>query len=344
MATMNPPARHQIPNPSEMSKPYTIAIVSDIHYACALEQARGEHELRVIRNPLLRAMTWAFRHFIWMSKPLENNPLVDQFIARCQGADLVVANGDYSCDSANVGVSDDAACQSVRECLDKFRTPFGDRFLAAVGDHELGKMSLFGGVGGPRLASWERMQHELRLEPVWSRTVGNYVLIGVVSSLIDLPVYEPETLPGERTRWRELRELHLARLRELLAALQPGQRVVLFCHDPTALPWLWREELMRAHIDQIEMTVIGHLHSGLIFWKSRLLAGMPAIRFLGNAIRRMSSALNEARHWRLFKVKLCPALAGIQLLNDGGYALLELDLTAQQPARFTKVSLPRRPD
>ena len=30
---------------------------------------------------------------------------------------LVIANGDYSCNTASVGVSDDAAFQSARECL-----------------------------------------------------------------------------------------------------------------------------------------------------------------------------------------------------------------------------------
>ena len=58
---------------------------------------------------------------------------------------------------------------------------------------------------------------------------------------------------------------------------------------------------------------------------------MPPIRFLGNTVRRLSTALNEARRWRPFHVRLCPALAGIELLKDGGYCTLEIDPEARQP-------------
>jgi hypothetical protein len=110
--------------------------------------------------------------------------------------------------------------------------------------------------------------------------------------------------------------------------------VLLFCHDPTALPFLWREEPIRARLTQIEQTVIGHLHSNLVMWKSRLLAGMPPIRFLGHTVQHLSTALSEARLWRPFNVRLCPALAGIELLKDGGYLTAQLDPEARQPACF----------
>ena len=76
-------------------------------------------------------------------------------------------------------------------------------------------------------------------------------------------------------------------------------------------------------------------------WKSRLLAGMPVIRFLGRAPERMSYALNQARLWRPFHVRLCPALVGIQLLNDGGYLTAELDAEAKTPIKFQFHGLPR---
>ncbi len=131
------------------------------------------------------------------------------------------------------------------------------------------------------------------------------------------------------------------RLRAAFAALEPRQRVLLFCHDPTALPFLWRDELVRSELPQIEQTIIGHLHSNLIFWKSKLLAGMPVIRFMGHGVRRMSGALNEARHWKPFHVRLCPSLAGIELLKDGGYLTAKLDPDARQPALFQFHPLPR---
>ncbi len=117
--------------------------------------------------------------------------------------------------------------------------------------------------------------------------------------------------------------------------------MLLFCHDPTALPFLWREEAVRARLPQVEQTIVGHLHSNLVLWKSRLLAGMPAIGFLGHTVKRLSYALNEARHWRPFHVRLCPALAGIELLKDGGYYAAELDPEARRPARFEFHRMPR---
>jgi hypothetical protein len=314
----------------------TIFIVSDIHYASAAEKARGETEYVVIRNPLLRLATKAFRHFIWQRDPLAHNHRLEEFLQLAGPADHVVGVGDFACDTAFVGASDNATCASARECLAQLRQRFGDKFHAVIGDHELGKMSLFGGAGGLRLASWDRAQSELGLQPFWQVQIGNYRLIGVTSSLVALPVYEPETMVGERSRWWELRAIHLADIGRCFTSLRPEERVLLFCHDPTALPFLWREKVIQVRLNQVEQTFIGHLHSDMVFWESRLLAGMPAIHFLGNSDRRMSTALNEARHWRPFKVRLCPALSGIELLKDGGFLSVHLDLLARQPARFER--------
>jgi len=98
---------------------------------------------------------------------------------------------------------------------------------------------------------------------------------------------------------------------------------------------------VRAKLPQVEQTIIGHLHSNLYLWKSRWLAGMPVITFLGRAAKKFSGALNQAKLWRPFHVRLCPALAGIQLLNDGGYLTVELDAEARTPARFQFHGLPR---
>jgi hypothetical protein len=48
----------------------------------------------------------------------------------------------------------------------------------------------------------------------------------------------------------------------------------------------------------------------------------------------MSLALSQSRQWRRFNLKLCPALGGIQLLNDGGYFTVNLDPQARRPAEF----------
>lgn len=318
-----------------MASTCTLGILSDIHYASAAEQARGpSYEFVGIRNSALRRLVWCYRHFFWLRAPLSQNYLLDQFLDRAVGFDYVIANGDYSCNTASVGASDDAAAQSVRECLGRLRSAFADKLFATFGDHELGKVSFFGGRGGMRLASWHRARHELGLEPLWQLDLGNYVLVGVVSSLIALPVFEADTLPEERPEWERLREEHLRLIAGVFASLKPQQRVLLFCHDPTALPFLGRAPEVAAHLPQIEYTIIGHLHSSLILWKSRWLSGMPKINFLGHTAKRLSSALRDARHWRPFHVRLCPSLAGIELLKDGGYLTATLDLEARVPARI----------
>lgn len=321
----------------------TVTLLSDIHYAGAAERARGnDFEIEAIANHPLRLLVRLYRHFIWMRKPLEQGRQLDRFLQKVGATDYVVVNGDYSCDSGFVGVSDDAPFQSAQECLGKLRARFGDRLRLSIGDHELGKLTLFGGKGGMRLASWRRTTESLGLKPLWQLVIGKNLLLGVASPLIALPAYQPDTLPAEWPEWMKLRDAHLAEIRAAFVALKPDQRVLLFCHDPTALPFLWREEAVRRRLPQIEQTIIGHLHTRLILWKSRLLSGIPPIRFLGNSIRRFTSALHEAHHWWPFRVRLCPALSGIELLNDGGYYTMEIDPAAKVPTRFTFHPMPRQ--
>jgi hypothetical protein len=318
-----------------MGRRFHITILSDIHYAGPLEQARGDdYEFLAIPNPLLRLIARLYRDWIWLRQPLRQGWRLDRFLAGAGTPDYVVANGDFGCDTEFVGVSEDGACESVAQCLGKLRAKFPDRFHATLGDHELGKLHLFGAASGTRLASWQRATGSLGIQPFWRLELGNWVLLGVTSTLLALPTFAEDVLPEEKDAWEKLRAEHLEQIRGAFASLRPEQRVLLFCHDPTALPYLWREEAVRNRLGQVEQTIIGHLHTNLVLWKSRLLAGMPVIRFMGHSVRKMSQALNEARHWRPFNVRLCPALAGIQLLKDGGWYEVELDGDAKEPAQF----------
>jgi hypothetical protein len=320
----------------------TVTLLSDIHYAGAAERVRGNNfEIEAIANRLLRFLVRLYRHLIWMRQPLEQGRQLDRFLEEVEATDYIVVNGDYSCDSGFVGVSDDAAFQSAQECIGKLNSKFKDRLQLTIGDHELGKLTLIGAKGGMRLASWRRATGSLGLKPFWQLAIGNYVLMGVASPLIALTAYQPDTLPAEWPEWVKLRETHLAEIRAAFDALKPEQRVLLFCHDPTALPFLWREESVRRRLPQIEQTIIGHLHTRLILWKSRLLSGIPPVRFLGNSVRRFTSALHEAHHWWPFRLRLCPALSGIQLLNDGGYYTMEIDPSGKVSAQFTFHSMRR---
>lgn len=310
---------------------HTIVVVSDIHFAGPGELARKGFEYRSIPNPFQRLLARIYRGLIWQRDPLAHNGQLDKFLAAAGKPDLTVANGDYSVDSGFIGVADDASLQSAHECLGRLRARFETRLLTTIGDHELGKMNLFGGAGGLRLASYRRSLEQLGLQPFWTFSVGRYVLMGITSSLVALPVYEPEILPEEWAEWNRLRDEHLREIREAFAGLEPGQRVVLFVHDPTALPFLGQEEAVQSRFPQLERTIIGHLHSSFILWKGTLLAGMPRIGFLGNTVRRYSAALRRARHWKPFKLLLCPSVTGIQLRKDGGFLRLRLDPEGRVP-------------
>src|SRR5580704_4207816 len=147
---------------------YNIAILSDIHYASEAEPARGDdYEFRGLKTPLSRLFIRIYRRYVWLRYPLRLNYLLDRSISRINAPDLVVANGDFCCDTLYLGVSDDAAFQSAQECLQKLRTHFAPNFRATFGDHELGKLSFMGGYGGMRLKSWRRARTELGLQPLW---------------------------------------------------------------------------------------------------------------------------------------------------------------------------------
>ncbi len=325
-----------------MADTCAFGVLSDIHYASAAERARGnDFELRGITNPLLRFAVGLFRRVVWLRQPLEQNYLLDRFLTRVEPFDYLIANGDYSCNSAFIGLSDQAAFESAQECVGKLRAKFGARLRLVVGDHELGKVNLVGTHGNMRLESWHRVTRDLGLEPFWTIQTGCYVLMGIVSSLVALPALEPDTLPQERADWERLRAEHLAHIRDAFLGLQPGQRVLLFCHDPTALTYLAQEQAIRSRLSQIEHTIIGHLHSQLVLRLSRGLAGMPRISFLGHTGKKLSSALRRARDWGAFNIRLCPALAGIELLKDGGYLAGQLRLDGTQPAHFVAQRLPR---
>jgi len=320
----------------------TLTIVSDIHYAGPAERARGhDFEFRGVTNPARRAFLKLYRDLVWMRRPLSQYYLLDEFLSRAPAGGLVIANGDFTCNSDFVGISDDASCASARECLEKLRNHFGaENVRATIGDNDLGKLSFGAGLGGMRLESYRRVRTELGIEPFWKVDFGRYAFIGVMSSLIGLPIFEPDVLPEERAEWHKLREHHLAAVRAAFAGLGADRRVLLFCHDPTALPFLLREESVRARLPQFEATVIGHLHSRLIFWESRLLAGIPVVP-LGHSIRRMTSALHDARCWKDFRVRLCPSLGGLELLHDGGYLTVEIDSDARRPMKYRFHAIPR---
>ena len=306
---------------------YKIVILSDIHYASKKEQNEGENEIHKMRNPVLKLIAFIFRHFFWMRHPYAHNNKLFQFLTVAPDADLVVACGDFSCDSANIGASYPPVKESITDAIYFIQERFKDNFLPIHGDHDIGKMSLFGGNGGLRLESWQFLQEKLNFRPVWHRQIGSWRLIGICSTLLMLPILKKEILSGELSRWEKLRTNYLRELNTHLLMTTSEDKIILFCHDPTALPYLAELPSIQHLLNRkrIVLTIIGHLHTEIILKISYLLAGMPHIKFLGNSVSKMSFALRQAKIWKQFNVLLCPSLSGCQWLKDGGW--LELDLS-----------------
>jgi len=311
----------------------TVLVLSDLHYACDAERARRAADKLAVPW-LFQPLDWLADRLLWGKDPAGCNRTVEHFLKEAPRADWVILNGDLTISCMFKGLSEDFACQSVRECLAGFHQAYPGRVRTVIGDHELGKHIDFPDRGGMRLASLQRAQVELGMEPFWQVDLGGYRLVGVTSSLIALAVHEAHLLPEERAIWEQLRETHLEAIRHAFASLSPSQRILLFCHHPGALPFLWHEEAIRTRLDRIERTVVGHLHSNVFFRICELLDRIPAISWLGEPIRGLTRDLREARYWAPFKPVLCPALPGIAAFKDGGFFEVILDVSTQTPATF----------
>ena len=72
-----------------MAGRFRIAIVSDIHYASAAEQARGDdYEHRHVEHRLTRFLLEKYRYYVWLRHPLRQNHLLDRFMERAGSPDL----------------------------------------------------------------------------------------------------------------------------------------------------------------------------------------------------------------------------------------------------------------
>ena len=317
-----------------------LLVVSDPHWAGPAELPRRGYEARAMPHRMQRILAAAWRKGFWLADPMAHNDKLDRILALNPDPDLVVANGDYSVDSAFVGISDDAACDSAQRCLNALRAAYGERLLPVIGDHELGKHSLFGGVGGPRWESWLRLESRLSIPAWWQRDIGRHRLIAVPSTLVALPAFESELLPEEVPVWRAERQRVLSEIKAALNSLEADRRIILFCHDPSALPFLAEMPEVRNRLPQWESTIIGHLHSPAIARLATLLAGMPILRGLGSSVKRYSTALHRAQAWKEFRVRLCPSPTGVEALKDGGWLTAEWDPESPAPIPWRHHRLP----
>jgi len=320
-------------------KHYRILVITDIHYACDLERARGDYESRTVSNPLLRWLLKQYRYFLWRRDPFGWNYYLKRFLESAGEADLIIGNGDYCCDSAFMGVADDPSLKSAKQCLEQLRDAFGDHFIGIMGDHDIGKKSMFGGFGGMHLDSWNRCLDDLDLKDFFQVELGRHVLMGLNSTLIGLPSNLADCSPADVSAWEEKRHAHLETMRVSLGRLGEDQRLLFFIHDPSALPHLAQFDWIREHFHRLDGTFVGHLHSELIIKMSRVLAGMPQIHGLGHTALKMSTALQKAGEWHPFKVHLVPAPGGIQVCRQGGFGEILIPMDGQDSVGFKIHSL-----
>ena len=116
-----------------MPKTFCIAVVSDVHYAADEERARCAdfYSLREIKNPAARIAERAFHHFIWLRDHGAHNDLFDKFLAAAGQPDLVVANGDFSCNTAQAGLKENLNI-GQNESLHQHGTMLGFEFSSSV--------------------------------------------------------------------------------------------------------------------------------------------------------------------------------------------------------------------
>jgi hypothetical protein len=238
--------------------------------------------------------------------------------------DWIIANGDYSGDTGGIGLSDPRVFESVARVVDLLRRSFPERCLFTFGDHELGKFSTELKRGGIRMASLRRGEDDLGIESFWHRTKDRLHLVGVNSTLLTLSLYLPEALEEEIPLWQEQRARHLENIRRAFSSIPPGDRILLFCHDPSALGDLAGIPEVQTRIGQIAQTVLGHLHYPGLLKITRWIGRLPILPRYPVA-RIIAHGAKSAAAWSQFRPVVCPATFGLGPLLPGGF--LHLDIT-----------------
>lgn len=325
-----------------------LAVLSDIHLVGPAELAlanEGYGKIREHPDPLarlwrkglyrVRRRFWnghlRWRHTAFMNALQEVAAL---------NPDWVIANGDYGGDLGGLGLSHRATLDSARLVVERIRLLFPGRSRFVFGDHDIGKYSTTLRQGGIRLASLDAGERDLRIPSFWHDSEENVHLIGVNSSLVTLDLFLPEALAEEVPEWKRRREEHLRRVEEAFDSLPATARVLLFCHDPSALSVLASLPPIQRRIPQIELTVIGHLHSPTLLRLARYAERLSGLKPRYPVARIVAKGLEGARHWRHFHPVVCPSTFGTGHHVAGG--LLVIDVEPSGHLEVRQIRLKRR--
>ena len=309
-----------------------VAVMSDLHVMGpgeeeqSQESARGlGHEDHPIRRRFRRGLN-RVRDRFWHWDPDSRHScfmhaleMVDEF-----QPDWVILNGDYGGDHEGVGLSDDHTFESAALVVNTVRDVFEDRARFLFGDHDIGKYNTNRRRGGIRLLSLNRGELELGIESFWQIDLAAFHMIGVNSSLLTLDMFLPEALDDEVMVWERLRDDHLRQVAEAFDRLPAQARIVLFCHDPSALSRLAELPEVQRRQSQILRTVVGHLHTPSLMTFNRLLRYLPVLPAPNYPLARIvSHGAQGARAWKAFRPEVCPSTYGVGNHVAGGVLFLE---------------------
>ena len=159
----------------------TLGILSDIHYAGAAEQARGQDfELRGIANPAGPRLRRPLSPFHLAARAVAQEPSPRP--VRGTGRRLRLRHRQRRL-LLQLGLR-----RPERRCRLRERAGMPGKAPPAssapacapiTATMSWARFTMFGGNGGMRLASWRRAQEDLALTPFWQLEIGRYVLLGV---------------------------------------------------------------------------------------------------------------------------------------------------------------------
>lgn len=324
-----------------------LAVISDIHVL-----GPGEHERdRDLLSHLGAGRGWlrtGWRHFLhrarrrfWNWHPESRRSCFFKALEEIQiyHPDWLIANGDYAGDAGGVGLSDEATYESAAGVITLIREIFPDRCHFIFGDHDIGKYSTAMQQGGIRLASLDLGEQKLGIRSFWHERVGDIDVLGVNSSLITLDHFLPEALTDEIPEWKRRKAVHEAQVTEAFESLDPDARVILFCHDPSALGILIQNPAIEKRLSCIEMTVLGHLHEPRLLTLVQKMPILPLWKPKYPVARIITEGIKSAKTWARFNPIVCPSPFGAGNHLSGGVLFIEMDPTGRLIARRHRIKV-----
>ena len=322
-----------------------LAVISDVHVMGPSEKDKHNESFNRLGEGLPR-MHGAWRRSLhrlrrrfWVDHPEARHQSFLHALdtVASYNPDWIVANGDYGGDTLGIGMSDASTFESVASVVTLIRHMFPNNAHFIFGDHEIGKYSTALKQGGIRLKSLQRGEELLGIRSFWTERVDGFHLVGVNSSLFVLDLFLPEALADEIPEWRRLRTEHIDQVNASFENLPADARVLLFCHDPSALSVISELPGVQRHISQIERTILGHYHAPSLLSLAKLVRLLPKLDPKYPVARITMHGVHGIKGWRKFRPIVCPATFGAGHHVPGGVLFVETNERGQIVTRSRRL-------